>query len=311
MPDLLTPTFLTALIGAALLSAVPLLFAALGESIAEQAGILNVGIEGFMLIGAFAGFIATLYTGDLWLGLAAGGLAGLLLSSVVALFCVRLGLDQIVVGIGVVLVVEGATSLLHTTWYGRTFPRLDAAPKLAIPVLSDIPILGGSIFSQPLPVYVGLIFVAIIGWALRRTTLGLEIRAAGERPDSLDAAGVSVVRTRTLAELACGALAGIGGAYLAIVSAGTFVPMLTNGTGFIAIVIAMIARGRPWWVAGGALLFGLSLSLTTALQLIGVDIPIDVVQMLPFVAVIAVLVLFARNTHLPSSLGLPYLRGSR
>jgi ABC-type uncharacterized transport system permease subunit len=311
MPDLLTPNFLTALIGAGLLSAVPLLFAGLGETIAEQAGILNVGMEGFMLVGAFTGFIATLDSGDLWLGLAVGGVAGMLISLVVALFCVRLGLDQIVVGIGVVLVVEGATSLLHTTWYGRTFPRVDAAPKLAIPVLSDIPVLGGSIFSQPLPVYVGLALVAVIGWAFRRTTLGLEIRAAGERPESLDAAGVSVVRTRTIAELTCGALAGIGGAYLAIVSAGTFVPLITNGSGFIAIVIAMIARGRPWWVVGGAVLFGMSLSVTTALQLIGVDIPIDIVQMLPFVAVIAVLVLFARNAHLPSALGLPYLRGSR
>ena len=98
---------------------------------------------------------------------------------------------------------------------------------------------------------------------------------------------------------------------MAIVSAGTFVPLLTNGAGFIAIVIAMLARGRPWWVVGGALLFGMSLSVTTALQLIGVNIPIDVVQMLPFISVILVLVLFARNAHLPSSLGLPYLRGSR
>ncbi len=145
-------------------------------------------------------------------------------------------------------------------------------------MLRDIPVLGGSVFTQPLPVYVGLVLVAIIGWALRRTTIGLEIRAAGERPDSLDAAGVSVVRTRAIAEMTCGFLAGVGGAYLAIVSAGTFVPLVTNGRGFIAIVIAMLARGRPWWVVGGALLFGMSLSATTALQLIGVDIPIDAVR---------------------------------
>jgi ABC-type uncharacterized transport system permease subunit len=311
MPDLLTPTFLTALIGAGLLSAVPLLFAGLGETIAEQAGILNVGLEGMMLTGAFVGFITTLDSGDLWLGLFAGGIAGLLVSLVMVVFCVRLGLDQIVVGIAVVLSVEGATSLLHTTWFGQTYPRLPAQPEVAIPLLKDIPVLGGSLFTQPLPVYVGLVLVAVIAWALRRTTAGLEIRAAGERPDSLDAAGVSVVRTRAFAEMSCGFLAGVGGAYLAIVSAGTFVPLLTNGLGFIAIVIAMLARGRPWWVVGGALLFGMSLSVTTALQLIGVNIPIDVVQMLPFVSVIAVLVLFARNAHLPSSLGLPYLRGSR
>ncbi len=311
MPDLLTPTFLTALIGAGLLSAVPLLFAGLGETIAEQSGILNVGLEGMMLGGAFVGFITTLDSGDLWLGLLAGGVAGLVVSLAMVVFCVRLGLDQIVVGIGIVLVVEGATSLLHTTWFGTTYPRLPAQPQLAIPVLSDIPVLGGSLFTQPLPVYVGLVLVGLIAWALRRTTVGLEIRAAGERPDSLDAAGVSVVRTRATAEMACGFLAGVGGGYLAIVGAGTFVPLLTNGSGFIAIVIAMLARGRPWWVVGGALLFGMSLSVTTALQLIGVNIPVDIVQMLPFVSVLLVLVLFARNAHLPSSLALPYLRGSR
>jgi ABC-type uncharacterized transport system permease subunit len=146
---------------------------------------------------------------------------------------------------------------------------------------------------------------------LRHTTVGLNLRAAGERPDSLDAAGVSVVRVRTLAELAAGALAGIGGAYLAIVAAGTFVPFVTNGAGFIAIVIAMLARGRPFWTVLGALLFGMSLSLATTLQLAGINIPTSFVFMLPFISVIVVLVLFARQSRLPSALGLPYHRGSR
>jgi simple sugar transport system permease protein len=119
------------------------------------------------------------------------------------------------------------------------------------------------------------------------------------------------VRVRTLAEMACGTLTGIAGAYLAIVGAGTFVPFVTNGMGFIAIVIAMLARGRAWWAVVGALLFGMSLSLTTALQLVGIDVPVDVVQMLPFVSVIVVLIIFARDARLPSALGLPYLRGSR
>ena len=311
MPDLLTPAFLTALIGSGLLFAVPLLFAGLGETIAEQSGILNVGLEGMMLFGAFVGFVAALESHDLWLGLIAGGVAGMLTSVVMVVLCVRMGLDQIVVGIGIVLVAEGATSLLHTTWFGATYPRLPAQPQLAIPVLSDIPVLGGSLFTQPLPVYAGLVLVAVVAWALRKTSIGLEIRAAGERPDSLDAAGVSVVRTRAFAEMSCGFLAGVGGGYMAIVGAGTFVPLLTNGGGFIAIVIAMLARGRPWWVVGGAILFGMSLSVTTALQLVGVNIPVDIVQMLPFISVLVVLVLFARNAHLPSALGLPYLRGSR
>lgn len=309
--DLLTPQFLTALLAAGIVSGVPLLFASLGETFAEQAGILNVGLEGIMLSGAFVAFMVALQTNDYLIGLAGGAVAGMVVALVMVVFCVRLGLDQIVVGIAIVLTAEGATSVLHDIWYSRSYPRLPEVPVFEIPILKDIPILGGSLFSQPIVVYLGLILVAFAAWAIKRTRWGLELRAAGERPDSLDAAGVSVVRTRTVAELMCGALAGLGGAYLAIVGAGTFVPFVTNGMGFIAIVIAMLARGRPWWSVLGGLLFGLSLSMTTALQLVGVQVPIDIVQMLPFISVILVLVIFVRDARLPSALGLPYLRGSR
>jgi simple sugar transport system permease protein len=309
--DLLTPQFLTALLAAGIVSGVPLLFASLGETFAEQAGILNVGLEGIMLSGAFVAFMVALQTNDYWLGMLGGAIAGMVVALIMVVFCVRMGLDQIVVGIAIVLTAEGATSVLHDIWYSRSYPRLPSVPDFEIPILKDIPILGGSLFSQPLVVYLGLVLVAVAAWAIRRTRWGLELRAAGERPDSLDAAGVSVVRTRTIAELLCGALAGVGGAYLAIVGAGTFVPFVTNGMGFIAIVIAMLARGRPWWSVLGGLLFGLSLSMTTALQLVGVQVPIDIVQMLPFISVILVLVIFVRDARLPSALGLPYLRGSR
>lgn len=311
MPDLLTTGFLTALIGGGLVAGVPLLFASLGEIVAEEAGVLNVGLEGMMLTGAFVGFVATLTSGDLWIGLGAGTLAGLLVSLVMVVLCIRLGLDQIVVGVAIVLTAEGVTAVLHASQYGDSYPRLDAAPEFAIPVLSDLPVLGGSLFSQPLPVYIGFVLVAVIGWLLGQSSVGLHLRAAGEQPASLDAAGVSVARVRTVAELVCGALAGVAGAYLAIVGAGTFVPFVTNGMGFIAIVIAMLARGRPWWSIAGAFLFGMSLSLTTALQLVGIDVPVDVVQMLPFISVMVVLIIFARDARLPAALGLPYLRGGR
>ena len=311
MDDFLRPEFLTQVIITGIAAGVPLLYASLGEIVAEQAGVLNVGLEGMMLVGAFAGFIATLETESLWAGLIVGGLAGAIVSLIMVVFCIRLGMDQIIVGIGIVLAAEGATSMLHRAWFSRSFPRLPGADDFAIPLLSDIPVLGPSVFSQPLPVYVGLVLVVVVSWALRRTTFGLNLRAAGERPDSLDAAGVSVVRVRTIAELIAGGLAGIGGAYLALVTAGTFVPFVTGGAGFIAIVIAMLARGRPFWAILGALLFGMSLSLTTALQLVGIEIPTSLVFMLPFVAVIAVLVIFARQSRLPSALGLPYHRGSR
>lgn len=311
MTDLLTPTFLTALLAAGIVAGVPLLYASLGETIAEQSGTLNVGLEGFMITGAFVAFVVTLGTGEPWLGFLAGGVAGALVSLVMVVFCIRMGLDQIVVGIAIILLAEGATSVLHHIWYSASYPRLPQVPGLSIPVLSDIPIVGGSVFSQPLIVYLGVALVGVVGWGLRRTRLGLEIRAAGERPDSLDAAGVSVVRVRTVAELTCGFLGGVGGAYLCLVGAGTFVPFVTNGMGFIAIVITMLARGRAWWSILGGLLFGISLSAATALQLVGIQIPQDVVFMLPFASVMLVLVLFARDARLPSALGLPYVRGAR
>ena len=311
MSDLLDPAFLTALIAGGLLAGVPLIFASLGEMIAEQSGLLNVGLEGMMLTGAFVGFLAALTSANIWVGLAMGGLAGLLVAAVMVVFCVRLGLDQIIVGIAIVLSAEGATSLLHGTMFGDSYPRLDAVPGFPIPILSSIPILGDSLFNQPLPVYVLLLIVLFISWLRLRTTIGLNLRAAGERPDSLDAAGVSVVMVRSGAELTCGALAGVGGAYLSIVGAGTFVPFVTNGMGFIAIVVAMLGRGRPWWALIGSFLFGMSLSLATALQVIGINIPVDVVNMLPFVSVIVILIVFARDAKLPAALGVPYLRGSR
>jgi simple sugar transport system permease protein len=309
--DLLTPTFLTTLIAGGIVAGVPLLFASLGEIVAEQSGVLNVGLEGMMLVGAFVGFVAALESDSLWVGLAAGGLAGALTSLLMVLFCIRLGMDQIVVGIAIVLGAEGATSLLHTTWFSRSFPRLPAVDEFPIPLLADIPILGPSVFSQPLPVYLGLLLVLVVTWLLRRSTFGLHARAAGERPDSVDAAGVSVVRVRTTAELFAGVLGGIGGAYLAIVSAGTFLPFVTGGAGFIAIVIAMLARGRAYWSVLGALLFGMSLQVATALQLLRIDVPTAFVFMLPFLTVIVVLIVFARQARLPAALGLPYHRGSR
>ena len=311
MPDLFTAGFLSTLIAGGLVAGVPLLFASLGETIAQQSGMLNVGLEGMMIMGAFVGFLAALATGDMWVGLAAGALAGLLVSLIMVLFCIRLNLDQIVVGIAIVLTAEGVTSVLHSTFFGQSYPRLPLVPTVSIPILRDIPILGGSLFNQPLPVYLGLALIGGSAWFLRRTSMGLHIRAAGERPDSLDAAGVNVIGIRTGAEMTCGALAGVGGAYLSIVAAGTFIPFVTNGMGFIAIVIAMLARGRPWWAVLGALLFGMSLALATALQLVRVAVPVDVVQMLPFIAVMVVLVLFARDARLPSALAIPYVRGSR
>ena len=182
---------------------------------------------------------------------------------------------------------------------------------LALPLLRSIPVLGKGLFSHNPLVYVGVMLVAVLTWLFRSTYLGLSLEAAGNKPAALDAAGVDVVRTRSLAVLCTGFLAGLGGAYMANVGAGLFVPFITGGAGVIGIVLAMLARGRPLWVLIGAALFGASLAMTTALQVAGIDVPTDVVQMLPFVVVMLVLVIFARNSMLPPALGAPYVRGER
>ena len=311
MGDLFTETFLTALVAGGVLAAMPLLFASLGETISEQAGVLNVGLEGMMLAGAYGGFVVALETDSTWLGLGAGMVVGALVSLMMVVLCVRMKLDQIVIGIGIILVAEGLTSLLFDARYAASRPRLPAASEWSVPGLSELPVLGESIFKQHPIVYIGVALVVGAHYMLRRTSAGLSLRAAGEKPAALDAAGVNVNRTRTWATIAAGLGAGLGGAYLSVIAAGTFTPFMTQGQGFIAIVIAMLARGTAPWTIVGSLLFGMSLSVATALQLIGVQISTDYVQMLPFIAVIVVLVLFARRSYLPSALAVPYVRGER
>jgi simple sugar transport system permease protein len=311
MSELLTRTFLTTLISGGLIAGVSLMFTALGETISERAGVLNIGLEGMMLVGAYVGFVGAYYGHSFWVGFAAGIGGGAVASLFMVVLCVRLGLDQIVVGIAITLAGEGITSVLQETQFGATFPRLGAPPTVAIPVLSDIPVVGKSVFDQPLIVYLGLAAVGAVSWIFRRTNAGLNLRAAGEKPEALDAAGVSVVATRSYAALCTGALAGLGGAYLSIVGAGTFTPFMTQGQGFMAIVIAMLARGKPLWVVLGSFLFGISLSVATALQLAGINISTDVVNLLPFIAIMVALVAFARRSYLPPALALPYVRGAR
>jgi ABC-type uncharacterized transport system permease subunit len=309
--ELLTRTFLTAVISGGLLAGVPLMFTALGETISERAGVLNIGLEGMMLVGAYVGFVGAYYSHSFWLGFLAGIGGGTVASVFMVVLCVRLGLDQIVVGIAITLAGEGITSVLQDAQFGKSYPRLGAPATLAIPGLSSIPVVGKSLFEQPLIVYLGFAAVALTSWVFRKTNPGLNLRAAGEKPEALDAAGVSVLATRSYAALCTGALAGLGGAYLSIVGAGTFTPFMTQGQGFMAIVIAMLARGKPLWVVFGSFLFGISLSIATALQLAGINISTDLVNMLPFIAIMVALVAFARRSYLAPALAIAYVRGAR
>jgi simple sugar transport system permease protein len=300
-----------------MIAGVPLMFASLGELVSQRGGVLNIGLEGMMLMGAYAGFVAAYYGGNEWYGFGGGMAAGAAVALIMVLFCVTWGLDQIVVGIAITLACEGATALIFDAEFAESRPTLGSVDRLSIPGLSDLPVVGGkdasdgSLFSQPLVVYLGLVLVAVVAWVLHRTHLGLNIRAAGDKPAALDAAGVSVTATRAAGTLFAGAMAGLGGAYLSIVSAGLFQDTVVGGRGFIAIVLAMLARGRPMWAVTGSVLFGVSLSLADWLQINNINISTDFVFMLPFLLVLLVLVVFGRRAYLPAALALPYVRGAR
>jgi general nucleoside transport system permease protein len=312
-----TQVFWTSVLAGGLLAGVPLMFTALGEAISERAGVLNIGLEGMMLVGAYVGFLGAYYGHSVWLGYLGGMGAGMLAACFMVVLCVWLGLDQIVVGIAITLGGEGITSVLYQSQFSSTQPRLGGVHTTAIPLLDRIPVLGKTIngqfplFSQPLLVYLGLAFAVLLAWVFRSTSIGLNLRAAGEKPEALDAAGISVVATRSYAVLTTGALAGLGGAYLAIAGTGGFQDFLTQGQGYMAIVIAMLARGRPIAVVVFSLMFGIALSLSGLLQIAGINLSPEVVHMLPFAAIIVALMLFARRAYLPPALALPYVRGAR
>ena len=311
MGGLMTEAFMASLIFGAVTAGIPLLLAGLGEQVSEKAGVLNIGLEGMMLIGAYAGFSMTYFSESFALGFLAGGLAGMAAALIMVVLCVILSMNQIVIGIAITLGAEGLTALLHHFQFSRSYPRLSKAETLPIPGLSDLPVLGSAIFDHNPLVYLGVLLTGALVWVFRKTNFGLNLQAAGDKPAALDAAGVSVKGTRSAAVLITGFLGGLGGAYMSMIGGGLFLPFMTGGAGFIAIVLAMLARGHPFWVLAGAFLFGISLALTTALQVAGFNIPTDLIQMLPFAMVILVLVIFARNSYLPAALGIPYHRGER
>lgn len=311
MTAFFTEPVLTAFVLAVVASMIPLMLAAIGEAVGEQSGVLNIGMEGLLLVGGYFAFVATLATGSFWLGFLAGTAAGVALSSIMMVLCVWLGLNQIVVGIGIGLAGTGLSSVLYELSFADTKPRLGLAAPWEVPFLSQLPVIGPGFFAQPGVFTISFAVLALVSAWMYRTLPGLRLRAAGQDPAAVDAAGGSVVRIRSLAVLFGGAMSGFGGAYLSLISAGTFTPGMTGGIGFLAIVVAMLARGRLLWVALIAAVYGLFVATGTALQLTSVNLPTDVIHMLPFIAVIVVLVCFPRRSALPPALATAYVRGTR
>lgn len=310
MSDLLTPTFISAFIIACLAGAIPLMLAAVGETVGEQSGVLNLGIEGMMLIGAYVGYVIALGSGSVWLGMLGGAAGGAVMSLVLIVLNVWLGLNQIVLGIAITLAGGGVTSVLYDQLYSKTAPRVPTN-SLKIPGLSQLPVVGNSIFSQSGVFWVAIALAVVVAFMLKRTNWGLGIRAAGQKPSSLDTAGGSVMATRSQAVLLGGTFAGLGGAFLSVVATSAFTPFMTNGLGYIAIIVTMLSRARILAVGLVSLVYGATVAVGTVLQLTSLNIPTDLVTMLPYVVVMIVLLIFGRSVYISPVLGAPYTRGAR
>jgi simple sugar transport system permease protein len=243
----------------------PILLAAMGELLAERSGVLNIGLEGMMLGGAFSAFLATHATHSLLLGVLAGAAAGAFLGLVMCVLALSLRADQIVVGVGINLVTAGATSFLFEQLYGGAFVSVKRMRPLALPLLSKLPGVGDTVFRQPVLVYVALLAVPVVWYALYRTRWGLGVRATGEAPGVADTAGLSVARIRSTTTLIAGAMAGMGGSFLAL-TLGTFVEGMSGGRGFLAIAAVIFGRWRPWAAVLGCFLFGGADALQLELQ---------------------------------------------
>lgn len=303
-------TAVQAILAATLRMATPLIYAAVGEVFAERSGVINIGLEGFMLLGAFAGFATTFYTGSLALGLIAAIASGLVAGLLFALFTVTIQANQIVVGAAFNMIGLGLTGFLYRALFATSAQRgisVETFPPVPIPLLSRIPFLGEVLSRQNVLVYGALLLVPIAAFGLYRTAFGLSIRAAGEHPRAADTAGINVTVIRYVTVLIGGVLAAIGGAFLTLAHANQFVEAMTSGRGFIALAVVVFGRWSPWGALGASLLFGVFFALQLRLQAVSeLAAPYQFLQALPYIATLLVLVGIHGRARVPKALGVPY-----
>jgi len=291
--------------------AVPLLLASLGEIVVEKSGVINVGIEGMMLCGAFAGYAVSQITQNACLGLVAAVLAGVFLALVFALLALVFKANQVVVGTSVNILALGLTGVLYaalqnTPISNRSVPSFGPLP---VPILSHIPFLGRDIFSQDLITYAAILLIPVVAFFLDRTVVGLRLRSCGEYPAAADSAGVNVNRMRTAALLFGGAMAGLAGAHMSISYTVSFAEGMTAGNGFIALAVVIVGRWKPAGAMIAALLFGIANALQFYLQALGSHVPYQLILALPYLATLVALSLNAKRfAAAPSMLGAAYER---
>jgi general nucleoside transport system permease protein len=308
MSDFFSTAVFVGILASGIRLATPYLFAAIGETFGQRSGVLNLGVDGQMLLGAFAAFYVVYVTENLWLGLLAAIIVGALMGLAMAFVTVNLQAQQGISGIGFYLFGLGMSDLLFKMLVG-TVETVKGFPKIHIPFLSDIPILGEIFFNHNLMVYGAFLLVPVSWFVQNKTTLGLKIRAVGENPEAADSLGVSVARVRYFTIIQGGILSGIAGASLSIALLNVFQQNMTSGLGFIAVALVYFGGWRPFGVLGGALLFSMVSSLQLWMQVKNVPIPSDIAVMLPYILTILVLVVSVSRVRAPSALTKPFDRG--
>lgn len=299
MTDVVEPFF-----AATIRTAVPLALAALGELLVERTGLINIGLEGAILAGAFGALVGASEHG-VGLGFASAVLAGLVVALLFVIFVVWARADQIITGTALTLLSMGATGTLYRAIYGSSGAALSIPTSAALPIpgLAALPAIGTALFSQPPITYLVYVLAPALAWWLARTHAGLALRAIGDRPDAAEAAGIAVDQVRALAVLFGGAVGGLAGGTLVLAQAGTFAEGMSAGRGFIAIAIVALGRWTSLGVLGGALLFGAASALQFAFQAMGWNAPYQVFLAVPYLLTLAALAGAVGRARAPASLG--------
>jgi simple sugar transport system permease protein len=310
MSELLDVAFISGLIGAMMRMATPIIFATLGEILAERSGVLNLGIEGIMLMGAMTGFLVTFNSGSIWAGVLAAAMVGMLLGLLMAFLAVNLGLSQHVSGLGITLFATGLAMFIYRLHFGSPTvpPTIEPFKQITLPLLSKIPVIGPGLFTQYSLTYIAWLLIPAMSILLYKTRLGLKIRTVGENPVVADTVGVNVTLTRTLCLVFGGALMGIGGAFLTLAHQNMFLIDVIGGRGWVAIAMVIFGNWDPLKCALGALMFGFLDGLQLRLQGLGIAISFHLFLMIPYLLTIVALISVSRKASVPAGLLKPYRR---
>jgi general nucleoside transport system permease protein len=307
--EFFTGAVLTTTVASGIRLATPFLLASLGETLGQRSGVLNLGVDGIMLLGAFFGYLVDLHTGNVWLAMLAGCGVGLVLGVATGIMSVTLRAEQGISGIGVFLFGLGLSDLLFQTLVGTPTP-VETFPTVKIPLLADIPTIGKMFFQANAMVYFAFALVPILAFVLNHTPYGTKVKAVGENPAAADSLGVSVTRIRYSAVLVGSTLAGLAGATLSV-QLGIFQQNLTQGAGFIAVALVYFGAWRPLGVMAGSLLYGMVAATVLAWKTLGIipESASDLAAMAPAVITVLALVVVARRFRQPAALAKPYVRG--